>query len=134
MTTAAEILGMIDAVDPANKDSLDEISAHVWNYINPNRTTERLGGGFWSIKDGQYPYVPYNYSSSRDALKKIRPDCHSFMITKFGKSIGVDINLSGEKDKDGQYKFITGFGPTEELAELSAIISAIDHQRKNNGL
>lgn len=71
------------------------------------------------------------YTRSRDALKAIRPDCHVFYLTKIGDNWTCDIPKIETTDEQGQYCFAIGFGKSEYLAELHAIIQAIDYERNN---
>ncbi len=114
--TAAEILKLIETVDPADSAGMDEIDAAVADYLGLR-------------------YAPVEYTRSRDALKAVRPE---------GWYVGgiYDANATGQYD-DGYYfilrnKLKTGEVarhqlayrmPTEELAELHAIIQAIEYER-----
>lgn len=137
MTEAETILKMIETVDPADTAKLDEIDARLWCLINGHIWTEFSANGqfFYTHKDG-YKTVTVNYrdavpeyTRSRDALKAIRPerwnswymentmgDCRCYASIEDGRSIAIP---------DTSYNTL----PTEELAELHAIIQAIAYER-----
>lgn len=140
LTDYKQILTMIEQVDPNNPQQLDEIDARVWCFINEKtylRHTSSEGYDCYGKKnqtgifieehtetDLSRRYVPYShceqYTRSRDAIKSIRPDGWYIQITT---------------QQDGAYCVIweniksayltTPILPTEELAELHAIIQAI---------
>lgn len=121
MTEAETILKLIEEVDPKDSDKLDEIDARVWaiahgiSYEEENRLREY----------GKLAGQPPKYTRSRDALKSIRPEGWEWDIyfhygtpyVTFTKMWPDPINIK------------TPDLPTEELAELHAIIQAIEYER-----
>lgn len=65
------------------------------------------------------------YTRSRDALKSIRPEGWGFSISHLNAVVAYRINDTGGFD----YALQTQKLPTEELAELHAIIQAIEWER-----
>lgn len=153
--TAETILQMIESVDPSDTAKLDEIDARVWIFLDPKRgqfkciepytdyhvpddcdpaetykimlvePIESHPGAVTKRKSFHMPSV--SYTRSRDALKQIRPEAYSFRIragrlsnnckaVHIGRVPTVSFEYSGYK--------------TEELAELHAIIQAINYERK----
>jgi hypothetical protein len=147
MTEAEAILKMIESVDPADEAKLDEIDARVWCW----RSDCDYGGGdfdngstFKAIpKRGAPPFfksIPLweRYTRSRNALKSIRQEGwrikaaeyfqggFCFELSKyFPPPKGVHVLRDGDALKVSP---LTGL-PTEELAELHAIIQAIEYER-----
>lgn len=134
MTEAETILKMIETVDPADSAKLDEIDIRTQLFIYSK--TQQLNVGYRDERDF-YLYKTYRlefgdfkrYTRSRDLLKQIRPVGYTFRIFQ-------DINL---KWQSGLYKValayhgnMTLWFPTEELAELHAIIQAIDYERRSS--
>ena len=125
-----EILRVIESVDPSDTAKLDEIDARVDSYISkrPFNAYDSETGLYETI-DGQEAceWAPANYTRSRDALKAIRPE---------GWIINVHNDYRGSRGatcKDDNSKdFKSEVLPTEELAELHAIIQAINHERKES--
>lgn len=131
MTEAETILKMIEEVSPDDTAKLDEIDARVlcflmkWNPeipLHDDRYTNSFP--FWqgpTVKEGVKPYT-----RSRDALKAIRPDGMSIRLwSEHGDSFCcVNERTTGEC-KTPLYPYLK----TEELAELHAIIQAIDYER-----
>lgn len=141
--TAQEILNLIKTVDPADIAKMDEIDARVWCYLNHD-THEFLGRGKFEYsyadpnqdaESGIYNTRAEKYTRSRDVLKTIRPS---------GWYVGGIYDDAATGQYDNGYYFIlrnklkTGetarhqmaYGmPTEELAELHAIIQAIEYER-----
>jgi hypothetical protein len=136
MNDHKKILQLIEAVDPNDTDTLDEIDARVCAYVfnaelsrgrtvttslNTNDHTEVKGKWFVS-KDGVRNEIRH-YTRSRDALKSIRPEGWFFTKTLYENGVCLLSTRYG----DGEYRKIQL--PTEELAELHAIISAIHYER-----
>jgi len=125
--SAQDILKMIEEVDPSDTAKLDEIDARVHHLL----VTTRLGSNLpcderWfkaRKKNGDCP----QYTRSRDALKTIRPDGWSPSFRAMTHDIERDLYCSELMTQDGwvQSKFV----PTEELAELHAILQAIAYER-----
>ena len=99
MTEAQKLLEMIEAVDPTDKATMDEIDARVWCWLNGKVL---CGAGrfdeFKGLKPtswGENTIVHFaietvksskkqsckKYSRSRDALKAIRPDGYKVQIS-----------------------------------------------------
>lgn len=134
MTDAQTILDMIETVDANDSVKLDEIDARVWCYLR-NAT-------ILYVQDRQIRYQTKNkhiyegyrhfgkttakYTRSRDALKAIRPDFKNTFLT-----ITKDFDFGWICDIENPDKFqlTTKTLPTEELAELHAIIQAIAYER-----
>jgi hypothetical protein len=144
--SAETILKMIEEVSPDDTAKLDEIDARVWCYLN----AETAPHTFLGLKKDQsaYEYVYddsfYNaepqcgvydvpehpsYTRSRDALKAIRPE--GWHIREGGQWV-----TTGERYcqmwKSQEAQVFTEAMPTEELAELHAIIQAIAYERSEN--
>lgn len=135
---AQTILKMIEAVDPADTATLDEIDARVWCLCNEARfkrmlsTPENYKHGYFSYYQGSLwgskaIYPPMYYTRSRDALKSIRPEGWSISIENDGT---CDCFMTHRSGPHHQVSAPTDrLLPTEELAELHAIIQAIDYDR-----
>lgn len=119
MTEAKTILRMIEAVDPGDAKTLDEIDAKIWWFLNPEKKSAYLG----------IDYNPQKYTRSRDALKAIRPEG----IRNWNIGMGKRKTYGCSIEYDGCVVFsASDMFPTEELAELHAIISAIEYERQKN--
>lgn len=126
MTPAQEILKLIETVDPTDSAKLDEIDILVYEYLEP-------------VNSG-YPYrialslgVPSGlpkYTRSRDALKAIRPEGWSSYgaVHKEMSSFVYYKGVGYERIETDCYDL-----PTEELAELHAIIQATEFERTQKG-
>ncbi|GAB3282945.1 hypothetical protein GCM10027347_59580 [Larkinella harenae] len=148
MTTAAEILKLIETVDPDDTAKLDEIDAAVAKYLGS--TVMYFGD---SAGNQEWVTVEYNiygvvtdyeavkrYTRSRDMLKAIRPEGWLVTIGQYptwGKDQWYS-KLEHITDKfidvpnkamNGQSLYKTGYAGTEELAELHALIQAIAYER-----
>jgi hypothetical protein len=129
MTESETILKMIETADPADTMKLDEIDARVWCRLSDKRYHGTMP--MWKhantivCEDGTFE-GPY-YSRSRDALKAIRPE---------GFGFDIEVSLIGHRCSatmpDTLNRFVANL-PTEELAELHAIIQAIEYERRNAG-
>ena len=130
--TAKKILELIESVDPSDVAALDEIDARVWIYLN-----QKDAGVMRFLNGTETQNIEYvkrlirhgcAYTRSRDALKAIRPegwvpyDCGYRFLTEWWV-----FELMSE-DTENQYR---GRAKTEELAELHAIIQAIEYERQN---
>lgn len=130
------ILKMIEEVSPDDTAKLDEIDARVCCYIE-NRSFDKFDYAksaplegrhlvFWA--DGKRTHSFMLYTRSRDAIKTIRPNSLGWCKTTYNKMHGnalsdyscYDIPLSSSPVL-----------PTEELAELHAILQAIAYEREN---
>lgn len=140
--TAAEILRMIEAVDPEDTGKLDEIDARVWCYLNDARFKRMLSNKYPTLTPNKFSFYQrgslstrlivyaYKYTRSRDALKEIRPpEWEYFCGYKYplGDHPVKFAKLVQETSLDACQVCATG--KTEELAELSVIIKAIEHER-----
>ena len=145
--TAQEILKLIEEVDPADTAKLDEIDARVVCYLNTTydqrfvRLMNRCGmygDGFaftYKYKNGEQGSASHNicvhYTRSRDALKAIRPEGYYPFQYSFhpitADSFWFCIGGVGNRPKIYSEKCAT-----EELAELHAIIQAVNHDRTTN--
>lgn len=140
MSEARKILNMIETVSPDDTGRLNEIDARVycWWQGNVEYVSHRTSDIFGAIlkcrqiqESIEYPagqeHVESNvpqFTRSRDALKAIRPKGYFLCI---------------ESDEDGCYcrtwkgcsNFHSGVIKTEEIAELHAIVQAIEYEREN---
>ena len=106
MTEAQTILDMLEAVtEDTPTETLDEIDYLVWTIANR--------------KDPFYTGVPM-YTRSRDALKAVRPDGVVIQVRYYPE--GFQGDAVGSKGQSPRL-------PTEELAELHAIVQAIEWER-----
>ena len=130
MSEAKRILEMIEGVSPDDVGTLDEIDARVWCWITKHqKCPHRVAVNNARVK---------KYTRSRDALKSIRPDGWNVQIS-YGRSVHLKHKttalVSMISHKDGHEvtspnKTDTAL-PTEELAELHAIIQAIEWERSH---
>ena len=138
MTPAAKILKMIETVDPEDAEALDEIDARVFcwedrknyedvvfiqkQYDLPNESG-LVAIDDWSFDEPIRVVVP-GYTRSRDALKAIRPEGWCFRLINSGNTEWLCMYAQYlEPNKCAKWC------PTEELAELHAIIQAIEYER-----
>jgi hypothetical protein len=131
MTDAQNILKMIGTVDPSDAAKLDEIDARVWCWLR-GYIFEHVDSGFVKAV-GRPPYLGIKkYTRSRDALKSIRPE--GYGVPNFCKYFDGFVSAISKGDiKENNLRIISA--PkcrTEELAELHAIIQAIDYERGKN--
>ena len=143
--TAETILKMIEEVDPADSETLDEIDARVWcwkdgRFFEFIEQTPDLGKIFHYKHDekhrggsfGNLSGLP-KYTRSRDALKSIRPESYEFVsiVTQEGAccEIWFDNRTNVRGPKEGE-ELESPLLPTEELAELHAIIQSIQYERE----
>lgn len=122
---AKKILELIEAVDINNTAALDEIDARVSVYIT-NAVTN------WQNSLGRAK----QYTRSRDALKSIRPESmevysinNKYYKDKLEKGWCVSYSVRKDLTTTLQQFNHDPVAPTEELAELSAIIQAIAYER-----
>ncbi len=133
MTTAAELLKLIETVDPSDSAKLDEIDARVWCWMNSNTYDYCFRNNANELvaktpEENVVTNIPL-YTRSRDALKAIRPEGWYF----FCNPKWCIAETKKYDDYTGN-KLIFESSPyckTEELAELHAIIQAIDYERNN---
>lgn len=118
--SAQDILKMIREVDPSDTAKLDEIDFAVWQFLGNDKNAKspiECGFDFGGIK----------YTRSRDALKAIRPEgWHYFIDSRGGCKLW---SLDCTRPEFHAQNNNCGMLRTEELAELHAIIQAIDFER-----
>lgn len=140
--TAQEILKLIEEVSPDDTAKLDEIDARVmaylegWKFEDYVRMYNEERTHAFTLGEGEILFTVH-YTRSRDALKAIRPEGWRLSVDGIAW-VGVETkNISQDKfacsllnwKRDA---FINSYGlPTEELAELAAIIQAIEYERNN---
>ncbi|MDB5490462.1 MAG: hypothetical protein JWO78_311 [Micavibrio sp.] len=137
MMSAAGILKLIETVSPDDDMGLDAIDIRVFCYL-AKYTLDTLNHeyGEFTVKEREGHFSiddscsdeKIHYSRSRDALKAIRPEGWSFSISKAidRESFRSDANRLIANNDIASLVFI---GRTEELAELHAIIQAIEYER-----
>lgn len=115
------ILKMIEEVSPDDTAKLYEIDFAVWDFVQENSKR----------------YVPYHgfvpkYTRSRDALKVIRPQLENIWFEIKSSCHGVTAQIGNATVAPSAVFYSDKFGsfPTEELAELHAILQEIE--RSNN--
>lgn len=140
------ILKMIEDVAPTDKAVLDEIDARFWCWVHGN-TFKRMvdehddhGFGIFettgTASSGLYRIIKERqFTRSRDALKAIRPKEWYFSLfsphpANTQKMYNCSISTLIENAKT-LYTTHSARLPTEELAELHAIIQAIGYERNN---
>ena len=140
MEKAKGISSLIEAVDPEDSEKLAEIDARVEAYLSGSKFEKLAGTSLTGEKqyqcDNQSRHSFRGYTRSRDALKAIRPEgwClervqtddrlgYSFILTKMN-AIGWGAHI-----KTPDFKWFK----TEELAELHAIIQAIEYEGERTG-
>jgi hypothetical protein len=126
MSDADLILKMIEAVDPSNTAKLNEIDVRVAYYLSGREFPTK------DIKHTVYVEKKHgdgsDYTRSRDALKKIRPEGWGFRNTLYSHQLAIcDYAKPNELFNKGEQN--SGVLPTEELAELHAITQAIQYER-----
>lgn len=124
------ILKLIEKVDPTDTAKLDEIDARVYLFLNPSaweafERSSASGKPVISVTATEKVTAP-EYTRSRDALKEIRPE-----------GWGILIRQTPEGNDCFIHRFDLSVGnknihrmPTEELAELHAIIQAVAYDRE----
>lgn len=141
MSEAQKILEMIESVDPNDTDTLNEIDARAWCFVRKpdhqfcgieiDKTGFRIKAPDQfeeTIKYSDFKHVSNKHSNgcdftrSRDRLKTIRPEGWGFICspdncTAIHKHTGLEFALCA--------------GKSEELAELHAIIQAIEWERNH---
>lgn len=134
MSDAQTILKMIEEVDPADTAKLDEIDARVmcllegWEFKDYFKRYNCDGTQAFTLDENETLFC-LHYTRSRDALKAIRPEGWSFQ-RMYSFADGTT-QLCLHKVIEGCEKAYTASRllPTEELAELHAVIQAIDRDR-----
>ena len=127
---AKEILKLIENVDPKDNDALDEIDAKTDAFVK-KLLFEQMAPDWWDERTPAY-WSPgttalhercyaRKYTRSRDALKAIRPERrNTFKITYH-----IDGGYTCFCNRLFKYPIL----PTEELAELHAIIQAVAYEQ-----
>lgn len=124
MTDAHKILDMLLSVDIADEVALNEIDIQVWEYINR--------AAFPELWFGEYRIGPSrSCTRSRDALKAIRPAGWQWYLVSRDDSGAV--RFGGARDAIGTGQVESPSLPTEELAELYAIVQALAYERSVGG-
>lgn len=134
--SAKEILKMIETADKSDNEEMDRIDGMAHVYLNPSVrvSREKISPGMFAMveileeKPLTYKMVP-RYTRSRDVLKANRPEgwayaCAFTPTPKTGKCKWAKLWKN-----DNTYFVSSADLPTEELAELHAIIQAIAHER-----
>ena len=134
MTTAKEILKLIETVDPNDTAKLDEIDALVyayfmnleWKWKKPEGRIYHNKYWLYDAGRGEFKQKPVRFTKSRDALKAIRPEGWLFYLCNFPKEhTWFQFDAHHNRHTIEQFPCF----PTEELAELHAIIQAIEFER-----
>lgn len=136
MSEAKKILELIESVRPDDVETLDEIDARVWCYLNSylflsfemvtvgdRGENKELSFDFETQRGDEESYLKRYIKSptrSRDALKAIRPDGVVPVVSYYPE--GFEGYCVGSKGHSPRL-------PTEELAELHAVIQAIEWER-----
>lgn len=153
MAEFKKILELIENVDPNDTDALDEIDARVWLWIKNkgefksievtdvdpyDQTYDKFihikdpvpsGFGYDISKYGWWTNGVGNYTRSRDALKAIRPEGWQHNSEYYGN----DYSFTMKKPYKNGLWLHSCWLPTEELAELHAIIQVLDFERNGGG-
>ncbi len=132
MKAHEQILKMIEEVSPDDTKTLDEIDARVAFYVGADKVlSEHLKGDeteFLRLYK-VFPQLGKKYTRSRDALKAIRPEGwgfdHDVIFDKWAIVGYVTEGFSKNHPCVESYTHL----PTEEIAELHAIIQAIVYER-----
>lgn len=142
--SANQILEMIESVDPSDRKAMDQIDLDFWKWYADLPITNcyddyegACGFSFetdidyWEL-DG-YSLLPssqphHRVSRSRDALKLVRPEGWCFDIEEEDVGKFICWPYCWEKYSDLER---TPYFPSEELAELHAIIQSIEFERGN---
>lgn len=130
------ILKMIEEVDPSDTAKLDEIDAKVELYnLEISIARDENNRRFYVLNKGTayeskcYVAEPQQYTRSRDALKAIRPEGWFYNIGHNESNSGGLFACSMYSHTNSPLKNSPDL-PTEELAELHAIIQAIAYERE----
>ena len=146
---ASRLLTMIESVDPSDTATMNEIDTRFWAWYNGVTilklrrfgidSSKSLRGEIKCIRSKEYGDLPrlwphtvvpnstplLKYTRSRDVLKAIRPDGWMFYIDNFDRELSY-FQITGWCKHT---EVITPPIATEELAELHAIIQAIEYER-----
>lgn len=128
-----EILKLIEEVDPSDTAKLDEIDARVDAYVSgrPFNGYDHKTGLYETIDGNEAcEWNPHSYTRSRDALKAIRPHQGHSLFRLFNSDSWDTWQAQIAWYPTSVAKYCTSpHLPTEELAELHAIIQAIAYER-----
>jgi hypothetical protein len=151
MTDVKTILDMIESVSPEDYSPLDEIDCRVWCYLHGYKFGRMVDEetypwekpNFYAIAaDGseieidkhccsEYSMTAESYTRSRDVLKAIRPEGWCLeTVQDYGSGIWA-CQLTKASDVRISFSSTIGAAKTEELAEIHAILQAIEWERKN---
>jgi len=114
--TAAEILRLIETVSPDDEIGMHNIDTKVWLYLTRPNSPVAI------------PSHP-KYTRSRDALKSVRPEGWLVQELSQDYATGTWYCTLVSPKYGGENAVQAGEQYTETLAELSAIIQAIEHER-----
>ena len=137
-----KILTLIENVDPLDNDALDEIDARVWCWLEDCKFKRMLNNKYPTLSASKFSFYEddqiyyklvsgIRYCTSRDALKAIRPDGWQWYLVP--RDDNLMVRFGGALDCVGTGQLESPSLPTEELAELHAIIQAIAWERQNDG-
>jgi len=126
-STPKSILKMIETVDPADTAKLDEIDARVAEYTQDRDCEDpHIFQDYLDFLKHGFD-VPF-FTRSRDALKAIRPKGWNYRISESDThKFWCELREGYETSYD---KVVIGKAATEEIAELHAIIQAIEYERR----
>lgn len=135
-----EILRLIETVSPDDTAKLDEIDARVQayiighHYINHESTSCHTSLIYRHRTTNEVLiFIANKYTRSRDALKAIRPEGWMFSVIQILSSEPTfKAEMTIQIANDDFENFTSRFSPTEELAELHAVIQAISHERNQS--
>jgi len=136
-----EILKLIESVDPNDTAKMDEIDARISFFIDCERKWkfDRIQNGlvyYASEFGGTYLlgngiYSGPKYTRSRDALKAIRPEGWEYTMFQ----LNVHWRCKLRPPNGSSIRDVTSIlQRTEELAELDAVIQAIEYERTQGGI
>lgn len=135
--TAQQILKLIEEVSPDDTAKLDEIDARVmtylegWEFKDYVRMYNEERTHAFTLEESEILFTAH-FTRSRDALKQIRPEWWNvghLGISQYD-SCYYYCNIWTKKF-DNPIEFNVEDIKTEELAELHAIIQAIEYERNN---
>ena len=137
MSDHKKLLEMIENVKADDTAALRGVDARFVCFLEQKHFMNVTKGGrvIFNEKHGtpiEYGYNTQKYSTSRDALKAVRPDGWGVGIhcnDKYHTTLMANCYKIGEKGHNIQRSPEL---PTEELAELHAIIQAIAYERAEN--
>lgn len=136
--SAETILKMIEEVSPDDTAKMEEIDARVmaylegWEFKDYVRmyNDERMHG--FTLDEGEILFT-VQYTRSRDALKAIRPKGYAQSWPTFYSTGVLEYKYSFFGIGLGYVQaYVSPELPTEELAELHAIIQAIEYERNQD--